>query len=466
MPEYTPPVRQGDPSTAPIFVFGVPRSGTTLLRTMLDSHSRIACGPETPWLGGHQPRSVMEVWKFLREHPQGYCASYGMPRELATKATRDFVAMLMEAYAAKRGKARWGEKTPDNALHIPFLLELFPDAKVVWLVRDGLDVAISTSGVPAEKRGMAPGGGAMLSLGPGVPQVANSPAAALLRWRHWNRLIGESLASHPHTVLKYEDLVRGPERAMRGVMEFVGDEFEPRMLEYSKIEHDHPAWEWGASDVRARPSVTGDRIGRAGRELKSTELDVLATLIGSGRSFPDLAADDPRVHALAEALGGMGRLASAPAGWVAWDAAWLWLAGLGSTAREAMRIVYEGDDRGPLPWALAMTGASVSIASPAGKDAVQLARIRDAMRVPVRWDRPIKPVDAAVVWRSARTPTEDAPRVTALVKPGGMVAASWPATDAAIAGAAALARDLAGGRVVVGGEGSQRTVAVLGTRPG
>jgi hypothetical protein len=466
VPEYTPPVRPGELSTAPIFIFGVPRSGTTLLRTMLDSHSRIACGPETPWLGGHQPRSVMEVWKLLREHPQGYCASYGMPRELATKATRDFVATLMEAYAAKRGKARWAEKTPDNALHIPFLLELFPEARVVWLVRDGLDVAISTSGVPADKRRMAPGGGAMLSLGPGVPQVANSAAAALLRWRHWNRLIGESLLHHPHTVLNYEDLVRGPEQALRGVMECVGETFEPRMIEYSKVEHDHPAWEWGAADVRARPNVTGDRIGRAGRELNPAELDVLATVQKGGRSFADLAADDPRVRTLAESFGGLGRLASAPSEWDVWDAAWMWLTGLGSAARDGARFTYESDDRCPLPWALAMAGAQVRVASPTGKDTVQLVRVRDAMRVPVRWDGPSEPADAAAMWRSARTPADDAPRLKSMVKPGGMVAASWSATEAAIAEATTLARELAGGRVVIGGTGTQRAVAVLGVRPG
>ena len=102
----------------PIFILGVPRSGTTLLRTILDAHPAIASGPETPWLGGHQPRSLMSLWSALREEPWGYCKSFNMGREVPTEAARAFLTVMMERYARAKGKKRWAEKTPDNALHV------------------------------------------------------------------------------------------------------------------------------------------------------------------------------------------------------------------------------------------------------------------------------------------------------------------------------------------------------------
>ena len=60
----------------PIFIVGVPRSGTTLLRVILDSHSRIACGPEAPWLA-RSDHSIKNLYQFMAQDPLGYVRSYG-----------------------------------------------------------------------------------------------------------------------------------------------------------------------------------------------------------------------------------------------------------------------------------------------------------------------------------------------------------------------------------------------------
>src|SRR5262249_42877086 len=106
--------RKRDLDTTPIFILALPRSGSTLLRTLLDSHPSIACGPETPWLGAHQPSSVMALHQFLTESPFGYCRNFGVAPDVVTDACHQFVTSLLEGYARSKGKQRWAEKTPDN----------------------------------------------------------------------------------------------------------------------------------------------------------------------------------------------------------------------------------------------------------------------------------------------------------------------------------------------------------------
>src|SRR5690606_9212980 len=143
-------------TTDPIVIFGVPRSGTTLLRTLLDAHSQIAAGPEAPWLAEHQPRSALGLARYLAEDSHGAVANFGASRGEVFIAARRVVDEVMGAYARRRGKRRWAHKTPNDILHIESALELLPDARVIWLVRDGLDVALSTAVTAEHRRGVAP----------------------------------------------------------------------------------------------------------------------------------------------------------------------------------------------------------------------------------------------------------------------------------------------------------------------
>src|SRR5689334_19471746 len=103
---------------APIFIVGCQRSGTTLLRLMLDSHSAIACGPETRFLRAFEPITGDEWDRISR---------FGQPREYWLEKIADFFGSFQEEYARSRGKRRWADKSPLYALHLDFILELFPD---------------------------------------------------------------------------------------------------------------------------------------------------------------------------------------------------------------------------------------------------------------------------------------------------------------------------------------------------
>jgi protein-tyrosine sulfotransferase len=380
----------------PIFILGVPRSGTTLLRTVLDSHPRIACGPETPWLGGPQARSVRELARFLGEDPHGYCANFGGGRAVVAAGARAMVEHLMLDYARRRGKRRWAEKTPDNVQCVGFLLELFPDGRFVHLTRGGLDVAASTSVIPEERRGISAWHETNLPVGPGLT-IANTPFNALLRWRHWDSMVSRALAGLEHFRLSYERLVTEPEPTLRELMAFIEEPFEPSMLRYAEHPHDFPDWEWGSADVKARASIASDRVGRAKQLLTETELEVLAPLAGrAGEKPPEPVAalasmrdlHEPRFGTLMNWINGFAgplELRTFTTWSKIWEYPWIWFHALSRIDLATARIVDLGSELSPMGWIAAMLGARVTLIEADPQFVPLWTTLRDKLRVDVDW---------------------------------------------------------------------------------
>ncbi len=120
-----------------IVMGGAPRSGTTVLRKLLDRHPEVCCGAETKLF---VPAAFNLAW---------LAAAYGISEAdltvLRTAATSQ--AAFIDAFAARvrasAGKSRWAEKTPQNIRHLDWILEHFPEASVIHIVRDGRDVVCS-----------------------------------------------------------------------------------------------------------------------------------------------------------------------------------------------------------------------------------------------------------------------------------------------------------------------------------
>ena len=152
----------------PVFVVGVPRSGTTLLAAILNSHPRLCCGPETHTLARWQEsdrRTVLSrsAWPdcavdylYSIEHVgRPVPENYGLRREavsnyLATKrpSLQAVVSVLPELFMVENGKNRWVEKTPDHLPHVERIRQIFPTAPIIRIVRDPRDVALSLEGMP------------------------------------------------------------------------------------------------------------------------------------------------------------------------------------------------------------------------------------------------------------------------------------------------------------------------------
>ena len=110
----------------PIFVVGSMRSGSTMLRLILDSHPHIAIPPETGFMGGLRAAKQIPHWKFGK----GWYERLGWAEEEVDERLREFYSGMFARYAASKGKQRWGEKTPFHTEHITEMAQVFPDAKV------------------------------------------------------------------------------------------------------------------------------------------------------------------------------------------------------------------------------------------------------------------------------------------------------------------------------------------------
>ena len=208
---------------APILVLGCHRSGTSLLRRCLDSHSRIACPPETLFL---------ESLAGLLEYPNADdgLAAIHLTTEAAASDLRRLVDKWMRGHAEREGKPRWADKSPGVLAHLDGLGQLVGDeAQYVAIVRDGMDVATSLGG--ARPR--------WWQLEPYVEDDDDLYLAAARYWADRNgklRDFVERTGGRAH-VLRYEVLVRHPEETLRGLFRFLGERWEPEVLDFNRQEH-------------------------------------------------------------------------------------------------------------------------------------------------------------------------------------------------------------------------------------
>ena len=214
----------------PLIILGVGRSGTTLLRVMLDRSSEIAIPYEsffvTPLAHRHGRRPqldefVDDLGRFYQLYEWGIEPEDVRSRLREGMTTGEAIAAVFEVYAEHEGKPRWGDKTPLYMQHLPLLERLFPDALWVHLVRDGRDAALSVLELPEGFSGKTWA----------QPRTAAQFAA---RWRteiRSARRLGRHVG-HRYLELRYEDLVAEPERELRRVCEHASLTWEPGLLEH------------------------------------------------------------------------------------------------------------------------------------------------------------------------------------------------------------------------------------------
>lgn len=212
----------------PIIV-GSPRSGTTLLRLMLDAHPALAIPPETGFLampldgdGAGDPQTwFCQAVTTFPPHAPGW-ADFGIDQAAFARAVRDEVRpfnpsdgfrVFYRMYAARFQKTRWGDKTPLYGLHMPALEQLLPEAHFIHIIRDGRGCAASL-----REQWFSPG---------------RSMAAQA---RHWVDNVAATRANgalcRNYLELRYENLIAHTEAELRRICDFVQLDFDPAMLAY------------------------------------------------------------------------------------------------------------------------------------------------------------------------------------------------------------------------------------------
>jgi hypothetical protein len=248
----------------PVFIVGCERSGTTLLAVVLDRHSEMAVTPETHFCikVGRRGAGDHERW-LERFYGWQRTAALGLGRaELEARFRQgpadaaNLLRAALEEYARRHGKVRVGEKTPFHLYHVPRLLEWYPEARVVCIVRDGRDVVLS------------------ILRAPWTPHQMMREHC-----RKWLRAVryGEELQRrHGERVLqvRFEDLIAQPEAVTRRIDEFVGLAFEPGQLAPSGSSDTIPVRErpWKA---KAEEAFDASRIGDWARRATPAQRRVM-----------------------------------------------------------------------------------------------------------------------------------------------------------------------------------------------
>jgi Sulfotransferase family len=242
-------------SNWPIVVGGCARSGTSLVRRILDSHSRIHSGPEIKFLA--------ELVGPPRKDPLGDVRFISSARRFMSEddlleiVGQAFVA-LHERAAERVGKPRWADKNPGNVLYVDKWERLLGDQwLLVHVVRNPLDTLASMKQVGFRR------------LPPGLRD----------RLDFYRSHLEAGLAfgdSHPdrYRLLLYEELVSSPRNTVEGLMSWLGETFEPVQLRFNDLPHER-----GLEDpkVAATSEVHADSLGRWREVLSEAEISEIGS---------------------------------------------------------------------------------------------------------------------------------------------------------------------------------------------
>jgi len=260
------------PGQPPFFIVGTGRCGSTLLQAMLMGHSRIAIPPETHFFARFDP-----ALRFGDPLPAGReeayvdaCAAEPVFRELGLERER-LLAAILEGRRDARALFTWvleqllgegvvreahvGEKTPRHEQNVPRIASLFPRARFIHIHRDPRDVVASIRNMDWRSSDS-------------LAQVAKECRRT---YRRQARFAAE-LGPERYQSVRFEDLVADPERELRRLCAFLGEEFEPGMLRYpERRESGYLDSERGWKELTRRP-LDRSRVGRYRQLLRPGEI--------------------------------------------------------------------------------------------------------------------------------------------------------------------------------------------------
>lgn len=271
--------------TDPVFVLCNGRSGSTLLRFLLDAHPELACPPETNLPG--LCAQLATVWSLIEGAPLSANRGDEPPEipEAAIAGVRDTMDRMVGSYLARRGKKRYCDKSLGTARYAPLLQRVYPESRFICVYRHPMDVI--ASGAEACPWGLN---------GYGFdPYIAATPGNAVMALASfWVDNVRTTLAAEERFAgkcfrLRYEDLVADPETTMAALFEFLGAAPAPGISE-------------------ACFSAERERFGPGDHKIWYTSR-VNAESVGRGWSVPIGMIPPPLLGDMNELAGALGYLA-------------------------------------------------------------------------------------------------------------------------------------------------------------
>jgi hypothetical protein len=263
----------------PIIIVGCARSGTTLLQAMVHSHARLTMPPENRFVMSvyrrraafgdlRDPANTDAVADAVTARRGGKFGDLGLDAEAVRRRMHDvpptigsLLGVVLEAYAHRFGKQRWGDKRPNYIQSLDDVLALFPDAQIVHMIRDGRDCVASLKRMPWWTFGY--------------------PASVY----KWARAIDvgiearERLRPDQYHEVRYEDLVTAPAEELTSLCTFLGEPFDEAMFQHHRASEDKvPDYkDWHA---KVHEPVTRSAVQRWRSELDEQELRLFEHVAG------------------------------------------------------------------------------------------------------------------------------------------------------------------------------------------
>jgi hypothetical protein len=234
---------------------GPPRSGTTLVKTVLQAHSDI-CGVEG------------ETWFFHRKDYAGFRHSDVSDADVRrfvreTSSVTELFDRFADAVKAEAGASYFLEKTPEHALRLPYLVEYFPQSTFVCLARDPRDGLRSAQGHP----------GYWTSL-----PNRDRTGGYLETWRQSVEAYEAHVDASSVLVLRYEDFCRRPQEETSRIMDSIGLDVEPWQLDPSAYGTGHG--ETVDAHARLQEPITPKSVGTWREELSKAEVRRIERSLG------------------------------------------------------------------------------------------------------------------------------------------------------------------------------------------
>ncbi|MGH3473131.1 MAG: sulfotransferase family protein [Nocardioidaceae bacterium] len=244
----------------PVFVVGSMRSGSTMLRLILDSHPEIAIGPETGFMRGLRGAKEIPNW----QHGKGWYERLGWSESEFDARLDDFYDGIFRRFATEQGKTRWGEKTPFHTTCIPEMAKVFPTATFVGIVRQPGAVATSLH-----------------------KHFHYTFADAVSYWLATNLDLvraGSELGTR-FAVCRYEDLVLHAEPVLRAAMQHLDESWSSDLLEHHRVQREKGAPRRAEGSTVTREPIDASHVDEWASSMGAGQRQALSSVAELGLFF-------------------------------------------------------------------------------------------------------------------------------------------------------------------------------------
>lgn len=269
----------------PVFIGGLQKSGTSLVRAILGKHPRLFAGLETawfdlPWEEHEASRRLPAILKIARLYRKDDDETLALAAR--APSAEAFLDSFMAQACAAEGKPRWAEKTPGNILHAERIFSFWPGAQMIHVLRDPRDVYSSM--IEARK---------MTDASNFVSYWKSVIPAAL-------KLAGGSGVSARVYEICYEAIIANRADAIRKLVAFLGEEWRDDLAEFEGQKDDYDR----VLEVTGKASTTLQRLRNP---IEPGRMGLWKTVIGAAGEA-ELFREAERQNCLGEMMSAIKRI--------------------------------------------------------------------------------------------------------------------------------------------------------------